>query len=112
MKYSDLRKQIRDSGEKLNKANSIVCKQIDEIETLNRLIDVQSNQIKCLQRDYEEEHKQRESLEKRIGVARRSRDKIHKKWLKQQIVSNRWKIGFAIETVVAISIVIFLGVKC
>ena len=81
MKFKELRVKLNDTQNKLDKTNSIVCIQINEIESLNQLIESQSKQIKSMKQEKIVEAKVKNRLKIKLRTTQRSRDLFYKRWL-------------------------------
>lgn len=111
MTFKEIRAKLNDAQNKLNKANNIVCQQIDEIAVLNKLIDVQSNQIKCIRKELDIEHTQKTNLENRLKIKRRSMNRFFSKWSNEKAKNNMLKAALYVSAIANVFIVAILCVE-
>lgn len=84
-----LRKQKKDLESKLNTANLIIKSNIDELDTYLRTIDIQTNQIKCLNHELEEVSARRKRLVLKYKTMKQEKNHDYKAWLKEIDKSNK-----------------------
>ena len=88
MKFKELRAKLNDAQNKLDKANNIVCIQINERESLNQLIELQSKQIKSMKQEKIVEAKVKNRLKIKLKITQKTKDLFYRRWLKE-IKKNR-----------------------
>ena len=88
MRFKQLRAKLNDAQNKLDKANNIVCIQINERESLNQLIELQSKQIKSMKQEKIVEAKVKNRLKIKLKITQKTKDLFYRRWLKE-IKKNR-----------------------
>lgn len=120
--FSKLRKEKKEVERKLKVANIKVFNQIDELNTLNRILQLsiqekeklanelsisQNNEL-TLKKQIEIELSRATSLTNRLMIAKKNRDRFYKKWLQDHTKIKKWKKISQISLLINLSILIFL----
>ena len=115
MKFKELRVKLNDTQNKLDKTNSIVCIQINEIESLNQLIESQSKQIKSMKQEKIVEAKVKNRLKIKLRITQRSRNLFYKRWLLENKKNGNQRIMLYLSSIATVifAIMFTIGIlKC
>jgi len=122
MTFKQLRQQKKEIERKLKVANITVFNQIDEINTLNRILQlgiqekeklvkeltISQNNDLALKKQIDIELSRASSLTNRLMVAKKNRDRFYKKWLQDHTKIKKWKKISQISVLINLSILMFL----
>lgn len=109
--FAKLRAEKRQVQEKLNGANKIVCEQINQISKLSDLVEIQSNQIKCLNNSLQVELKRNKRLKLRYTYTKALNDSNYKRWMEDNKKIGNWKKLCSFITIASIVTILALAIN-
>ena len=102
-----LRTKLKETQAKLNIANNIVAKQIDEIDSLNRCLEIQDKRLK----EYQECCTHNEERINRLKQKVKDKTQYYKSWIKETAENNKLKkIIYILAGVCTIEILLLVAI--
>lgn len=109
MNFKELRAEKNKIKTMLNYANNTVKRQMDEIDTLNRIIDIKNNQIACLNHELEEDKEYIARLKRRLKKFKEDKNKYYKLFVESnKITKSQLFYGVCFLSFIQSIMIIFL----